>query len=160
MKRGTWWPIGITAVLATTVAVNVWVATIANDDPSFAIEQDYYRKAITWDSTLAQARQNEKLGWHLTPALGPIGSNGGARLRATLTDSAGVPISGAVVKVSAVRVARANQVHELTLAAAEPGSYDAQLEARWPGQWELRFDVKAGSTHFTEVARVEARLAQ
>ena len=27
---------------------------IANDDPSFAIEPDYYRKAVTWDSTLAQ----------------------------------------------------------------------------------------------------------
>ena len=25
MKRGAWWPIGITTVLATTVAANIWV---------------------------------------------------------------------------------------------------------------------------------------
>ena len=33
MKRGAWWPIGITTVLATTVAANLWVMRIANDDP-------------------------------------------------------------------------------------------------------------------------------
>ena len=54
MKRGMWWPIGITTVLATTVAANLWVMRLANEDHSFAIEPDYYRKAIMWDSTLAQ----------------------------------------------------------------------------------------------------------
>lgn len=160
MKRGTWWPIGVTAVLATTVAANIWVAVIANDDPSFAIEQDYYQKAVAWDSTLAQARRNERLGWRLTPALGSIGPKGEARLSATLTDSTGAPISGAVVKVSALQVARASQVHQLTLAAAGAGAYDAELDARLPGQWELRFDVTAGSTRFTEIARVEAYVAR
>jgi nitrogen fixation protein FixH len=160
MKRGGWWPIGITAVLATTVAANIWVARIASDDPSFAIEQDYYQKAIAWDSTLAQARRNATLGWRLTPALGPIGTTGGARLSARLTDSTGAPISGASVRVSALQVARANDVHEVTLAAAGAGEYDAQLDARLPGQWELRFDVRSGSTHFTDIARVEAYVAR
>jgi nitrogen fixation protein FixH len=159
MKRGSWWPIAVTAVLATTVAANVWVATIANDDPSFAIEQDYYKKAITWDSTLAQSRTNATLGWHLTPTLGPIGAEGRARLRATLTDSAGAPISDATVRVSALQVSRANDIQQVTLAAAAGGVYEAQLDARLRGQWELRFDVTAGSIHFTDVARLEARFA-
>jgi nitrogen fixation protein FixH len=157
MKRGGWWPIAITGVLAATVAANIWVAKIASDDPSFAIEQDYYRKAITWDSTLAQATRNTHLGWRLTPALVPIGSNGRLRVSATLTDSTGAPISAATVRVSALQVARANQVHEATLAAVGAGEYDAQIDARLPGQWELRFDVRAGSAHFTDVARVEVR---
>ena len=158
MKRGAWWPIGITTVLATTVAANLWVMRIANDDPSFAIEPDYYRKAITWDSTLAQARQDSILGWHLTPRLQVVAATGKTRITATLTDSFGMPISGAVVKVAALPVARANQVHEVSLAAAAgAGEYAGQLDAQRQGQWELRFDVRAGSTRFTEVARVEAR---
>jgi len=157
MKRGTWWPIGISVVLATTVAANIWVAKIASDDPSFAIEQDYYRKAITWDSTLAQGRENVQLGWRLTPALAVVPQTGKAELRATLTDSAGVPITGAVVKVSALPVARATEIHEATLAALGAGEYAAELVAQRHGQWELRFDVRAGSAHFTDVARVEAR---
>jgi nitrogen fixation protein FixH len=159
MKRGAWWPIGITGVLAITVAANIWVATIASDDPSFAIEQDYYQKAITWDSTLAQADRNVKLGWRLTPSLGPINATGRLRVSATITDSTGAPISAATVRVSALQVARANQVHEATLAAVGGGEYDAQIDARLPGQWELRFDVRSGTAHFTDVARVEARLA-
>ena len=157
MKRGTWWPIAVTTVLATTVAANIWVMRVASDDPSFAIEPDYYRKAIEWDSTLAQARQDSILGWRLTPELRVIAATGKTRLSATLTDSTGAPISGAVVRVSALPVARANEVHELTLASAGAGEYSAQLDSRREGQWELRFDVQAGSTRFTEVARVEAR---
>jgi nitrogen fixation protein FixH len=157
MKRGAWWPIAITTVLATTVAANIWVMRIASDDPSFAIEPDYYRKAVEWDSTLVQARQDSILGWRLTPELQVVAATGKTQLTATLTDSTGAPISGAVVKVSALPVARANEVHEVTLAAAGAGEYMAQLDSRREGRWELRFDVRARSVRFTEVARVEAR---
>lgn len=157
MKRGGWWPVGITCVLAATVAANIWVMIIAKDDPSFAIEPDYYKKAVAWDSTLARATESARLGWRLTPRLSPIAADGGARLSATLSDSTGAPIAGAVVRVSALPVARANEVHEVTLAASVPGEYVTHFEARRPGQWELRFDVRTASAHFTEVARVEAR---
>jgi nitrogen fixation protein FixH len=160
MKRGAWWPIGITAVLATTVAANVWVAMIASGDPSFAIEPEYYKKAIAWDSTLAQGRQNATLGWRLVPTLGPIAATGGTRLSATLTDSTGVPISGATVRVTAMPVARATQVHEATLTASGAGEYDAQLDARLPGQWELRFVASLGASRFTRTDRVEAYAAR
>ena len=156
MKRGAWWPIAITGVLATTVAANIWVMRIANDDPSFAIEQDYYKKAITWDSTLAQARRNAQLGWRLTPELGPIGRRG-ARLTARLSDSTGAAITGATMRVSAMQIARSGEIHTATLDATSAGEYGAQLDAKLPGQWELRFDVHAGSAHFTEIARVEVR---
>ena len=159
MKRGAWWPIGITTVLSTTVAANLWVMRIANDDPSFAIEPDYYRKAVTWDSTLAQARQDSILAWRLTPRLQVVAATGKARITATLTDSSGTPIAGAIVKVTALPVVRSTEVHEATLAPAGAGQYAAELDAQRPGRWELRFDVQAGSTRFTEVARVDARPA-
>ena len=160
MKRGAWWPIGITAILATTVAANIWVMTIASADPSFAIEPDYYRKAVAWDSTLAQARENTRLGWRLTPSLAPIAAVGGSRLSARLTDSTGTPIHGATIRVSARHVARAGDVHDVTLVASGSGEYAGELDARRAGQWELRFDVRTGSAHYTEVARVDAYLAR
>ena len=157
MKRGAWWPIGITAVLATTVAANIWVMRIANDDPSFAIEQDYYKKAIAWDSTLAQGRESARLGWRLTPRMGPIDRDGRSRLSADLRDATGAPIVDAVVRVTALYVGRASDVHEVTLAPSGAGEYVAELDARHAGQWELRFDVRAGSARFTDIARVEVR---
>lgn len=159
MKRGMWWPIAIAGVLATTVAANIWVVIIANDDPSFVIEPDYYRKALAWDTTLAEARHNAALGWRLTPVLGPIGHDGVALLRARLTDSTGAAIGGAVVHVAALHVARASAVHEVTLTDSGRGEYAARLDARRPGQWELRFDATVGGQRFTQVDRVEAYAA-
>src|SRR4051812_9143310 len=125
-----WWPISLAGVLATTVAANIWVAVIANDDPSFAIEPDYYRKAVEWDTALAQGRHNALLGWRLTPTMGAIASDGSALLSAQLTDSTGAAISGAVIRVAALHIARASDVHEATLAPSGAGTYAVRLEAR------------------------------
>jgi nitrogen fixation protein FixH len=151
------WPIGVAAVLATTVAANIWVMVIAGGDPSFAIEPDYYRKALAWDTTLAQAERNAALGWRLTPTLGPIDTDGHVLVTARLTDSTGAEISGAVVRVSALPIARASDVREVTLLPDGSGDYAARLEARRAGQWELRFDATVGRERFTRTARVELR---
>jgi nitrogen fixation protein FixH len=159
VKRGIWWPIGITGVLAATVAANIWVMVVANEDPSFAIEPDYYRKALAWDTTLAESRRNATLGWRLTSAMGPIAPDGGVLLTARLTDSTGAGLAGAVVQVAALHVGRAADVHRVALADSGRGDYAARLDARRPGQWELRFDATLGSERFTQVSRVEAFVA-
>jgi nitrogen fixation protein FixH len=155
VKRGALWPIGIIVILGVTVAVNIAVYYVANDDPSVAIEPDYYAKAVDWDSTMAQATRNAALGWHLTTALDPFSVRGGALLHVTLSDSAGIPIPDATVRVAALYNARANIVYDTTL-SRDPGGYESQLPVHHGGQWELRFDVTRGATHFTSVARVEA----
>ena len=48
------WPIGVATILASTVVANIIVMQIANDDPSFAVEPDYYRKAVNFDATMAE----------------------------------------------------------------------------------------------------------
>jgi nitrogen fixation protein FixH len=160
MKRGAGWPIAIAGILGTTVAANIWVMVIANDDPSFAIEPNYYAKAITWDSTLARARESDALGWRLTPTMGAIGRDGRARLTARLRDASGAPIEGAIVRVLALSIARASDVHEATLAPSEPGDYAVDLDTRRTGQWELRFVASLGADRFTQTDRVEAYAAR
>jgi hypothetical protein len=163
MKRGSGWPIAITVILGLTVAANVWIAVVAGDDPSFAIEPDYFHKAVTWDSTLAQARKNAQLGWRLESKLAAFDPRLGARLSVTLVDSAGTPISDAIVHVSALYNARANQIFSATLASpvdAQAADYTAQLPVTHAGEWELRFQVVRGGKTFTTTARVEAIAAR
>lgn len=157
MKRGMWWPIAVAGVLATTVAANIWVMIIARGDPSFAIEPDYYQKALAWDTTVAQEQRNAALGWHLTPAMGPIASDGRALITARLTDSTGAGIPDAVVRVSALAIARAADVRQVTLVSEGAGEYGARFEAQRAGQWELRFDATVGAERFTQTARVDVR---
>jgi hypothetical protein len=155
MKPANRWPIGISLVLAATVVANAVLYYVAGADPSFAIEPNYYAKAVTWDSTVAQTERNTSLGWRLAPTLTPFVPHVGARLSVTLADADGAPISDAVVKVSALYNARANNVLESTLRPSAQG-YDAILGVSHAGQWEFRFDVKRRGQHFTRTVRLDA----
>lgn len=155
MNRGIAWPIGIAAVLALTVGVNIWLAAIAGGDPSFAVEQDYYKKAIAWDSSMAQERVNQQLGWRLVPALGPVQQKGKTSLSVTLVDSSGAAIHDATITVSAFYNARAGDVLSAQLARDAAG-YEASLPIGHTGEWELRFEVRRGTDRFTAVTRVDA----
>jgi nitrogen fixation protein FixH len=155
MKRGLVWPYAMAGILALTVAGNIAVILIARGDPSFAIEKDYYARAVRWDSTMAQERRNQELAWTLEPTLGGFGDEG-ALLTVRLRDRAGAPLDGATVRVAALRNARASVIHEATLAPAPGDAYAARLPVHHGGAWELRFDVRHGADRFTAVARVDA----
>jgi hypothetical protein len=156
MKKGLGWPIGVAAILTIVVVANIWVAVIANDDPSFSIEPDYYQKAVAWDSSMAQARHNTSLNWSLTPSLGAFAAGGGAVLRVRLTDSTGAVIHDARIQVAALYNARASTIYTATLGHDGPDAYAVTLPVRHAGEWELRFDVTRGAERFTATARVEA----
>lgn len=155
MKRGMGWPIAIAAILGTTVVANVWVLYIANRDPSFAIEKDYYQKALRWDDEVAQQARNTALGWRLSSTLTPLAADG-ATLTVQLTDSAGARVEGATVTVAALHNARAGTVLDATLAPAAGGAYAVRLPMHRSGEWELRFQAVRGDQRFTAVQRLDA----
>lgn len=155
MKPATRWPVGISLVLTVTVAANAVLYHVAGADPSFAIEPNYYAKAVAWDSTAAQTKRNTALGWRLSPALTPFLPNVGARLSVTLADATGAPITDATVKVSALYNARAGTVLESTL-RPEASGYATILGVAHAGQWEFRFDVTRRGQHFTNTVRLDA----
>lgn len=156
MKRGTRWPVAVSLILGTCVAANVWIIRIANADPSFAIEADYYQKALRWDEELAQRERNRALAWELTPTLSSISPDSGAELRVSLRDRTGAPLAGAEVVVQAMHNARAGEPLDGRLLRAGSGQYVARLPLKRPGIWELRFDVRQGTKHFTARHRIEA----
>jgi FixH protein len=156
MKNGHGWPTGVAIILALTVGANIWVAVIANDDPSFSIENDYYRKAVGWDSTMAQMRENARLAWRVEPVFDAFTAKDGATLHVKLSDSTGTPISGATVRVAALYNARANQVLEGTMSSDTPATYALHLPVTHPGEWEVRFDIHRGNDRFTSSVRLEA----
>lgn len=154
-RRGLGWPIGIAVVLATSVGANVYMMRLAAGDPSFAVEPDYYQKAVHYDDVMAQRARNAELGWTLEPRVARD-AEGGATLRVRLADAAGRAIDGATLSVEAFPVARSADVVRATLvASADGGDYAVALPVRHAGRWELRFDASRGGDRFTAVERVE-----
>jgi nitrogen fixation protein FixH len=155
MKRGAAWPVAIVAALGVFVGVNVWLARVANSDPSFAVADDYYRKAIHWDDELAQRRENDRLGWRVTPALSARSDASGSVLDVSLSDHSGIPMTGARVTVTAVHNSAAGHPVGVTLADQGGGRYRATLPLAHRGMWELQVDVRRGDEHFTADLRVD-----
>jgi nitrogen fixation protein FixH len=155
MKPGSGWPIGIVAVLATTIGVNLAVMRIAGNDPAFAIEPDYYRKAVAYDSTMAQAESNRVLGWKATASIVAT-EEGEPQLRIRLVDVSGASIDDATVTAVAMYVARAASPDTVSLRLAGDGEYVGALEKTHAGQWEVRIAAHRATERFTSIARIEA----
>jgi len=158
MKRGLQWPIGIGLALLLAAGGQVWFAVVANEDPAFAVEGDYYTKALHWDAELAQREANRALGWQIVPTLQLGRGNGEGALSIMLRDATGAAITGAAVDVLAMHNARAARQLSATLTEVGGGAYRAEIPAQRPGEWELRFIVRRDGQRFTASERVDVAL--
>jgi nitrogen fixation protein FixH len=153
VKKGLQWPIGVVVVLTLTVAGNIYIAVRANDDPSVHIEKDYYQKAVRFDADQALQKRSDRLGWHLTLAASRT-TAANAAVTATLVDSTGTAVHGALVRLSARAVARAND--SFTATAVETGdSYVATLPMGRRGLWDVSVEVVRGAERFVTTQRLD-----
>lgn len=148
MKAARLWPLALTAVLAITVAANCWLLWAANDDQHLAFEPDYYRKALAWDSTMAQSGRNLALDWRATARLDPRG-----QLAVTLADRHGLPLAGARVTAEVIPIAHADRYRSVTLTEGEPGDFGVAIPLVYSGLHEIRLSVVRLRDRFTVVLR-------
>lgn len=161
MKPGMAWPIGITAILATSVVGNLIMMRVANDDPSFAIETDYYQRAVDFDTTMHQQSRSDALGWTASATIGEV-SNGKGVLRVQLRGKNAEPVAADSVLAVAFFNGRANDREHLTLVRAPSdtsGIYLHDVAVAHAGQWVVMIDAWRGTEHFVETARVEVASA-
>ena len=146
-SRGWYWPVGLAALLVGSAAANIALAFITSRDASFAVEPNYYAKALAWDERMAQEARNEALGWSLALRVDPTAARDRMAVTARLVDRAGDPIQGARVDVEAFHNARASRI--LTTALAPSGeAYAAMMPIDRPGLWEFRLRATRGSEVF------------
>ena len=156
--RGWMWPAALAGLLAASAAGNIAFMIVANRDASFAVERDYYKKAVEWDRAMAQQAANAELGWQATARLEPT-AGGTARLVVRLRDAAGAPLDGAAVEAEAFASARARDVHALVLDSQGGGVYGGTLPTPRSGVWEVRVVVTRDGRRFTQVLHDELRAA-
>jgi nitrogen fixation protein FixH len=152
MRAARLWPAAIAAVLGLTVAANAFVFWAARDRNAATVEPDYYRKAVRWDSTMAEERRSTALGWRAEAGLGAA-TRAGTPLTVRLTGPDGAPLDGAAVEVTAIHNLDAR--HHVT-ARLEPlggGAYRAWLPLRRAGLWELRLEAVRGRDLFRVALR-------
>lgn len=149
-RRGLHWPLLVAIVFLSNIGLAAWVIVRANSDPSFAVESDYYEKALHWNDVIDQRERNAALGWSVTVEGQPrLDAAGRCDLSLRVVDRDGAPISGATVAMEAIPIARAHDLRTLALDEVSPGSYAARIEHARFGHWQLRVRVERGSDVFT-----------
>ncbi len=147
--RGWQWPVIIVALLVAGVGANIGLMVVATHDASFAVEPDYYEKALRWNETMAQEQRNAALGWSVAIDFEGMPRPGQVKLTARIVDRAGHAVEGADVGVAAFHSARARQIITAALQPESSGRYSAALPLDRPGLWELRVRVERGEQVFT-----------
>lgn len=153
MKRTWIWPTIVIGLLAVTVGGNIWVAVIASRDPSFAIEENYYQRAVSYDLEQAREQRSDRLGWVLELTAGST-TAAGTPLTAVLRDSTGAVVPDANVRVQLRRVARSQTATPATLSfvgthyAAVVPMYDA-------GLWDIAIEARRGTARFSAQRRLD-----
>jgi nitrogen fixation protein FixH len=148
--------VAVALALAASAGSNIWVMFVAKADPAFAVEPDYYAKAVGWDARMAQERRNTALGWQATAALTLARPGIPGRIAVHLVDGAGHAITGATVSIEAMHNARASQRYEAALTPDGDGDYASALDAHRPGAWEVRLAATRGDERFTRILRIDA----
>lgn len=147
--RGWAWPVAIVALLVGSAGANIGFMIVASRDASFAVEPDYYRKAVEWDRAMAQEARNAELGWMVSVRLEPADA-GRARLVALVRDRTGAELTDADVRVEAFPSARGREIASVALEPARgAGVYTGLLPSARPGLWEVRVRVTRGAEVFT-----------
>ncbi len=148
-----WAPVVLLGSLLSGLGSMVFIAT---GDPSFAVEPEYYQKALDWDRERDQQATNARLGYRLAVQVAAQGAPGAPReLVLRLEDAMGQPVHGADLEVSAFHNARAAEIVRPRLVEQAPGSYVQRLPLARPGLWELRFVARRAGVRFTHVTRIE-----
>jgi nitrogen fixation protein FixH len=151
------WPTMIITALLGNIVLGVVLVRLAGGDRHFAVESNYYQKAVGWDSTMAQDGRNAALGWQMVPSLGALVAVATDTLTITLRTAGGEPVSGATVTLEAMPIAYAGEVRRAAMVATgEPGRYTAPGVFGRAGLWELRLTAVRGSDRFTDNLRLDA----
>ena len=143
------WPGMIFVLIGINVCVVATTVYFAHADRSFAVERDYYQKAVAWNQNAQQIQRNHELGWHPALTIEPGAVATHRVLVVRVTDADGQPIEQALVSLSAFPSVRASQRQELILLEHASGEYRAMLSSAMNGLWEFRFVIRRGDEVFT-----------
>ena len=152
------WALVPVGLLVSSVVGFTWMALVAVRDPNFALEPDYYQKALHWDQTQGQAATNQRLAYRFSVLpIVTLDASGRATFWLKLVDSSGRPIRGARVLAEAFPNAFSGEISNLTFQEHESGSYSATVAAKRAGVWELRLAAENGTDRATAIERCELR---
>lgn len=149
------WIAFVIGLLAMNISVGGALVYFAHSDPSHAVEEDYYAKALAWDEHREQLARNKALGWSVQIDAPKFEMPVRPRdIRLDLRDAEGAPIENATIEAVALHNARAGDRYDIDFTRAPEGGYIGSLRLTRPGWWEFEVVARRGGNLFTAEERL------
>lgn len=152
---GKHWPWFLVTLLTFGCGMNIYMVIVAVNDPSFAIEKNYYKKAIDWDKTMAQNSMNAQLKWRLDLKTEPVLVNKKARLqfKVKVFDRNGKLLPDVHVSAEVFHNARSRRRSNVDLVRRSNNVHQGDISFHRRGLWVFHFTVVKGKLQFTQKLR-------
>ncbi|QYK49322.1 MAG: FixH family protein [Phycisphaeraceae bacterium] len=152
-----WLVFGLLAMNFTVVGVTIY---LVSRDTHFAVEPDYYQRAVEWDASKAELARSAALGWNAALDVPDARSASGNRtLTIRLTDRDGQPITGANIDVVAFHHGSAAARFEAVMVERGAGIYQGEVPLRDAGLHEVRLIASRDDEHFVTSVRQDWKRA-
>ncbi|MEQ8843691.1 MAG: FixH family protein [Phycisphaerales bacterium] len=138
------WPLAVVGALAVSLTVCAITVVAAVSDPSYAIEDDYYQKAVDWDDRRALQAASDQLGWNANVSIDLAATT----LAVAINDDQGQPIEAAIVRATIFHHARRGMAQRVDLRHEGQGCYTATIAQPREGQWQVRLTAQHNSNTF------------
>lgn len=153
-RKALWIPAIFVLGFVVIIAVNTIMVVLAVRTFSGLETNKPYDQGLDYNTTLTEAAQNEKLGWHAAVAFAAPGPD--TRLiQVTMTDAAGTPLPDLTVKAILVRPTNAGLDEVVALTALGQGHYQASFKPSALGNWDLRLSAQRGGIKWQHNQRID-----
>lgn len=149
--KGWYWPYLLVLFMLGGIVPGIVLVAVAIDDPSFAVEENYYEKALAWDQQQKERRESRALGWAFEVAVqNDAMMPGFRRVGVVVRDREGAPIENCDVALETFHNARAADRLRVALDPLPGAAHAASVPMRRAGLWELRFAAQCGEKRFVD----------
>lgn len=155
LKERLVWPGMVFFLLGMSTTTVTTTVILATGDKAFAVEEDYYAKAVAWDETSIQRAASEALGWTARAEVSEPDLSGSRAVTVWIEDAAGRPVDVSTLRVFAFHHARRADTIEFPMVRIAPGRYAAGADMDRPGKWQLRVRGERGSDLFLSTLETE-----
>jgi len=141
LKPGAVWPLFVVGILMVSFTVCGITVYASVTDGSYAVETDYYERAVRWDEIAREREESKRCAW-VSDVEVRTASDGPAELALLLRDAQGEPIDAARVEVETFHHAHRNDAVMTTMNAQGDGRYTLAIENARAGLWQVRLRAR------------------
>ncbi len=149
------WVLGILLFVLTFLTMNAIFIYLAFKSPPNLVDKNFYEEGQNYEQVQKQIEHQKALGWtglFLLPKAARVNQARIYEVIIQAKNAEAIDFDSVVMK--AYRPSDANADFSVNMTNPKPGMYEAEMEFKLPGTWDLVVEAKQGENEFIVAKRI------